>query len=215
MEEGHYAKDSCASNLHLVSQAGKTKNTRPCRRDCFLRNLRAPAPWWIFVFWLLICLNENYLYISARLACFCDYCLHRWKQRYWGNFHVISWCICRLRPDCAPGWVLRGMVCPTRWQFWSLTRRFRIFCYWCTLRKCVRRESAREMRVRGWGWLNTFCYRQEKEILLSMSRSNHTHAIYTRGDETVRRLLSVGEDEGRISHGGQDAKYTFLCMHFL
>lgn len=46
-----------------------------------LKKLPAP-PWWILVFWLLICLNKNYLYISVRLSDSpCDYCLWKWERR--------------------------------------------------------------------------------------------------------------------------------------
>lgn len=46
-----------------------------------LKKLPAP-PWWILVFWLLICLNKNYLYISVRLSNSpCDYCLWKWERR--------------------------------------------------------------------------------------------------------------------------------------
>lgn len=38
--------------------------------------------WWISVFWLLICLNRNYLYILVRLSDSpCDYCLWKWEWR--------------------------------------------------------------------------------------------------------------------------------------
>lgn len=81
-----------------------------------LKKLPAP-PWWILVFWLLICLNKNYLYISVRLSDSpCDYCLWKWERRsrkfpcHRGLMYtqIMGWLQLR--------WAPRRIVCLRLWQ---------------------------------------------------------------------------------------------------
>lgn len=102
-----------------------------------------PAPlWWILVFWLLICLNRNYLYILARLSDSpCDYCLWKWERRS-RKFpchqslmytQIMGWLQLR--------WAPRRIVCLCLWQLppWQGLLVFlvidafciNVICWWC------------------------------------------------------------------------------------
>lgn len=100
--------------------------------------------WWILIFWLLICLNKNYLYISVRLRDSpCDYCLWKWEQRsrkfpcHKGLMYtqIMGWLQLR--------WAPHGIVCLRLWQLppWQGLLVFLVidaFCinvihWWCLL----------------------------------------------------------------------------------
>lgn len=76
----------------IMQNRTRTKSSAAClsaakdkehMQSLWLLLQKASAPlWWISVFWLLICLNRNYLSILVRLSDFpCDYCLWKWERR--------------------------------------------------------------------------------------------------------------------------------------
>lgn len=102
------------SNLHSLSAAKDKEHMQ--RAWLLLKKLPMP-PWWILVFWLLICLNKNYLYISVRLSDSpCDYCLWKWERRsrkfpcHRGLMYtqIMGWLQLR--------WASRRIVCLRLWQ---------------------------------------------------------------------------------------------------
>lgn len=118
--------------------------------------------WWILVFWLLICLNRNYLYISVRLSdSLCDYCLWKWERRSRKFPCHRSLMYSQIRGWLQLRWAPRRIVFLRLWQLppWQgllVLLVIDAFCInaicWRRLPPCRDERKASGCLCAGWKW---------------------------------------------------------------